>query len=73
VEALDKDGNSFEMEASGLLGRILQHEVDHLNGKLVIDLLSEDQLGYFEVQQMALAQYRKVTSGKSKPKPKKKK
>lgn len=73
IEALDKDGNVFEMEASGLLGRIFQHEVDHLNGKLVIDLLSEDQLGYFEVQQMALASYRKVSSGKSKPKPKKKK
>jgi peptide deformylase len=72
IEALDKDGEKFEVEASGLLGRIFQHEVDHLNGKLVIDLLSEDQLKYFEVQQMALASYRKVSSGKSKPKPKKK-
>lgn len=72
IEALDKNGDTFEMEASGLLGRIFQHEVDHLNGKLVIDLLTEDQLGYFEVQKMALASYRKVSSGKSKPKPKKK-
>lgn len=72
VEALDKNGDIFEMEASGLLGRIFQHEVDHLNGKLVIDLLDEDQLKYFEVQQLALANFRKVTSGKSKPRPKKK-
>lgn len=72
VQALDKNGETFEVEASGLLGRIFQHEIDHLNGKLVIDLLSEDQLKYFEVQQMALAQYRKVSSGKSKPKKKKK-
>lgn len=72
VEALDKDGNTFEMEASGLLGRIFQHEVDHLNGKLVIDLLSEDQFKYFEVQNMALAKFRKVSSGKSQPNPTKK-
>jgi len=72
IEALDKNGESFELEASGLLGRIFQHEVDHLEGKLVIDLLSKEQLEYFEVQQMALATYRKVSSGKSKPKPKKK-
>jgi peptide deformylase len=73
VEALDKNGETFQVEASGLLGRIFQHEIDHLNGKLVIDLLNEDQLEYFEVQQMALAQFRKVSSGKSKPKPKKRK
>jgi peptide deformylase len=60
------------LEASGLLGRIFQHEIDHLNGKLVIDLLNEEQLNYFEEKRMSLAKSRKITSGKSKPKPRRK-
>ena len=37
VEALDKDGNQLKLEAEGLLARVLQHEIDHLNGILFID------------------------------------
>lgn len=40
VKALDRHGKPFELEAEGLLGECLQHEIDHLNGKLYIDLLS---------------------------------
>jgi peptide deformylase len=40
VRALDRDGRTIEIEASGLLARCLQHEIDHLNGKLFIDYLS---------------------------------
>lgn len=40
VRALDRFGKSFDITASGLLGECLQHEIDHLNGKLYIDLLS---------------------------------
>ncbi len=40
VEALDRDGKPFTIEGDGLLGECLQHEIDHLNGKLFIDLLS---------------------------------
>ncbi len=40
VRALDRNGNSFEMESDGLLGECFQHEIDHLNGKLFVDLLS---------------------------------
>lgn len=40
VKALDRTGNPFEIEAEGLLGECLQHEIDHLNGKLFVDLLS---------------------------------
>jgi peptide deformylase len=40
VKALDREGKPFEMEATGLLAECLQHEIDHLNGKLFIDLLS---------------------------------
>jgi len=40
VNALDRDGKPFEMEAEGLLAVCLQHEVDHLDGKLFVDYLS---------------------------------
>ncbi len=41
VQALDREGNSFEMEADGLLAVCIQHEMDHLEGKLFVDYLSE--------------------------------
>lgn len=40
VSALDRYGKPFEIEGDGLLGECLQHEIDHLNGKLFVDLLS---------------------------------
>ncbi|MBZ9613302.1 peptide deformylase [Rheinheimera maricola] len=40
VKALDKNGNTFELKADGLLAICLQHELDHLVGKLFIDYLS---------------------------------
>lgn len=40
VQALDRQGEPFEMEAEGLLAVCLQHEVDHLDGKLFVDYLS---------------------------------
>lgn len=40
VRALDREGQRFELEATELLARALQHEIDHLHGKLFIDYLS---------------------------------
>ncbi|MCB1751941.1 MAG: peptide deformylase [Gammaproteobacteria bacterium] len=40
VRALDQQGQPFEMEAEGLLAVCIQHEMDHLDGKLFIDYLS---------------------------------
>jgi len=40
VRALDRDGNPFEIDAEGLLARCLQHEIDHLDGRMFIDHLS---------------------------------
>lgn len=40
VEALAETGEPVRIEADGLLGRCLQHEIDHLNGVLFIDHLS---------------------------------
>jgi peptide deformylase len=41
VRALGRDGQAFEMDAEGLLGICIQHEIDHLEGKLFVDYLSE--------------------------------
>ena len=40
INALNKQGEAFEIEAKGLLAICLQHEVDHLNGKLFVDYIS---------------------------------
>ena len=40
VAAIDRNGEPFEMEADGLLACCIQHEIDHLNGKLFVDYLS---------------------------------
>jgi peptide deformylase len=40
VSALDKDGKPFTMDAEGLLAICIQHELDHLKGKLFVDYLS---------------------------------
>lgn len=40
VRALNRNGESFELEADGLLAVCIQHEIDHLNGKLFVDYLS---------------------------------
>jgi len=41
VRALGRDGQPFEMDADGLLAVCIQHEMDHLDGKLFVDYLSE--------------------------------
>jgi peptide deformylase len=40
VQAIDRHGQAFETEAEGLLAVCLQHEIDHLDGKLFVDYLS---------------------------------
>jgi peptide deformylase len=40
VRALDRDGQPFELEADGLLAVCIQHEIDHLDGKLFVDYVS---------------------------------
>lgn len=41
VGALDRDGEPFELDAEGLKAVCIQHELDHLEGKLFVDYLSE--------------------------------
>ena len=40
VRALDRDGKTFELEADGLLAICIQHEMDHLMGKVFVEYLS---------------------------------
>ncbi|MCB1926370.1 MAG: peptide deformylase [Gammaproteobacteria bacterium] len=40
VRALNRDGQPFEMDVDGLLAVCIQHEIDHLDGKLFVDYLS---------------------------------
>ncbi len=44
----DRDGGPIELDVSGLHARLLQHETDHLNGKLFIDHLSALKRGIFK-------------------------
>jgi peptide deformylase len=41
MRALDRDGQVFETETDGLLAVCIQHEIDHLDGKLFVDYLSQ--------------------------------
>jgi peptide deformylase len=41
VTALDRNGSRFTLNASGMLAACIQHEMDHLEGKVFIDYLSE--------------------------------
>jgi peptide deformylase len=57
VRALDRDGRPFEVDANELLARCLQHEIDHLHGRLFIDYLSVLK------RRQALAKWEKLRKG----------
>jgi peptide deformylase len=42
VSAQDEIGQELELEAEGLSARVIQHEIDHLNGVLILDLISRE-------------------------------
>ena len=43
VTALDPSGDPIVVEASGLEARVIQHEMDHLDGRLIVDRAPRDQ------------------------------
>jgi peptide deformylase len=59
VEAFNEKGEKFKLEASGLLARVIQHEMDHLNGALFIDTADTKTL-------MSRNEYIKMRKQKSK-------
>src|SRR5690606_21888368 len=61
VKALDRNGEPFELEADGLLAVCLQHEMDHLDGKLFVDYLSS--LKRQRIKQKLLKEQRQAAIG----------
>jgi peptide deformylase len=49
VEAKNERGQSVNIEAEGFLARVLQHEIDHLKGKLIIDYLHPAKKALFNI------------------------
>ena len=48
VRALDLDGKPFELELKGFLATVFQHEFDHLDGRLYVDLVRDPRRLVFE-------------------------
>lgn len=59
VEGLNLEGKTISVETGGILARILQHEIDHLNGKLFIDHLGTVQRRMIESQLKEIEQKQK--------------
>jgi peptide deformylase len=55
VEGLNEKGKCIEINAKGLLARVIQHEVDHLKGRLIIDYLGLiDKMKLFKLKRKKL-------------------
>lgn len=59
VRALDRDGQPFETDATGLLAVCLQHEIDHLDGKVFVEYLSKLKLSRIRAK---LAKQARITA-----------
>jgi peptide deformylase len=68
LRAVALDGEPFEEKAEGLLARAFQHEIDHLNGRLILDYMSEEE----KLVNRRAIQDLQVAYEKTHPKPKKK-
>lgn len=49
LKALDVEGKEFRIKADGFLARVLQHEVDHLHGKLFIDHIKNKKQAFYKL------------------------
>src|SRR5262245_44643179 len=63
LDAIDEQGQPFSLEASGMVARCIQHEIDHLDGILFVDHLSPLK------RQLLLARYKKDHRGEDVIKP----
>jgi len=48
LKAYDEKGTPFTIEAEGLLARCFQHEIDHLNGRLIIDYATDEEKKFWQ-------------------------
>jgi len=62
IAGLDLDGNDVEVEADEIEGRLFQHELDHLDGTLLVEHLNDDQ------RKAAKKELRGLMLGESRPK-----
>lgn len=60
VNGLDRDGRPIQIEADGLLARALQHEIDHLDGVLIIDRISAIKREFFNKRYLKALKESKV-------------
>lgn len=51
VKAQDENGAEFRITAEGFLARVLQHEIDHTNGILIVDHAKNDPEAFFKINQ----------------------
>jgi len=61
MRGLDLDGNTIEIEADELAGRLFQHEIDHLQGVLMFDRMTPEQ------RKEAMAEYRRMSEAAAQP------
>ena len=50
IKGYDLEGKEIQFKAKDLLARVIQHEVDHLDGRLIIDFLPKDELLRFHLE-----------------------
>ena len=67
VSSLDYDGKQIEIKANGLLSTCIQHEIDHLNGKLFVDHISSLKRSRIEKKITKLRKEGNVISRKNTP------
>jgi peptide deformylase len=67
VRALDRNGEPYEIDADGLLAVCIQHEIDHLDGKLFVDYLS--QLKRQRIKKKAVKTRKRDSDGDRMPAP----
>lgn len=49
IKAMDENGNKIKFNAKGFLARVLQHEIDHLNGKLFVDHIKQSKNAFYRI------------------------
>ena len=59
VKYMDENGQAQEKTCENLMARIIQHETDHLDGKLIVDYASQDEKAQFKDQLKALEKEQK--------------
>lgn len=66
VRALDINGEEIKLKAEGFLARVLQHEIDHTNGKLFVDHIRDSHDSFFMLDaegKLQPVEYSKIPNG----------